>query len=118
MVASLLFRYSTSLDNAATYCTTAKHTMCMKPGTEPESAVQLAGQGLEGFDASGAEGDDEKRCPTFWRVMTTPQGTGAPMNLWPDTDTDPIGFLKDTLGARLMKGICADQHTRMSAPLE
>ena len=28
------------------------------------------------------------------------------MNLCPDTDTDPIGFLKDTRGAFLMKGIC------------
>ena len=43
---------------------------------------------------------------TFWRVMTTPQGTGAPMNLCPDTETDPMGFLKDTLGAFLTKGIC------------
>lgn len=29
------------------------------------------------------------------------------MNLWPDTDTEPMGFLKDTRGAFLMKGICA-----------
>ena len=48
---------------------------------------------------------------TFWRVMTTPQGTGAPMNLWPDTDTEPMGFLNETLGAFLMKGICAHKRT-------
>ena len=28
------------------------------------------------------------------------------MNLCPDTETDPMGFLKDTLGAFLIKGIC------------
>lgn len=39
------------------------------------------------------------------RVMTTPQGTGAPTNLWPDTDTEPMGFLNDTMGAFLRKGI-------------
>ena len=44
---------------------------------------------------------------TRCRVMTTPQGTGAPMNLWPETLTEPMGFLKLTSGARLMKGICA-----------
>ena len=39
-------------------------------------------------------------------VMTTPQGTGAPTNLWPDTDTEPMGFLNDTIGAsRRRKGI-------------
>ncbi len=39
-------------------------------------------------------------------VMTTPQGTGAPTNLWPDTDTEPMGFLKVTMGAsRRRKGI-------------
>ena len=43
---------------------------------------------------------------TFCRVMTTPQGTGAPMNLCPETETDPMGFLKDTRGAFLMNGIC------------
>lgn len=42
----------------------------------------------------------------FRRVMTTPQGTGAPTNLCPDTDTLPMGFLKVTMGARLTKGIC------------
>ncbi len=48
---------------------------------------------------------------TFWRVMTTPQGTGAPINLWPDTDTEPMGFLNETLGAFFMKGICAHNTT-------
>ncbi len=43
---------------------------------------------------------------TFWRVMTTPQGTGAPINLCPETETDPMAFLKDTRGAFLMNGIC------------
>ena len=40
------------------------------------------------------------------RVMTTPQGTGEPTNLWPDTEMEPMGFLKVTMGARLTKGIC------------
>lgn len=40
------------------------------------------------------------------RVMTTPQGTGAPTNLCPLTLTLPMGFLKDTIGARFTKGIC------------
>ncbi len=38
--------------------------------------------------------------------MTTPQGTGEPTNLWPDTEMEPMGFLKVTMGARLTKGIC------------
>lgn len=42
----------------------------------------------------------------FWRVMTTPQGTGAPINLCPLTLTLPIGFLKVTMGARFTNGIC------------
>jgi hypothetical protein len=37
--------------------------------------------------------------------MTTPQGTGLPTNLWPDTEMEPMGFLKVTMGARLTKGI-------------
>ena len=51
---------------------------------------------------------------TFCRVMATPQGTGAPMNLWPDTETDPMGFLKDTLGAFLMNGICAAASAKVA----
>mgnify|MGYP001807184387 CR=1 FL=1 len=40
------------------------------------------------------------------RVIMTPQGTGAPTNLWPDTDTEPMGLRKVTMGAsRLRKGI-------------
>ncbi len=39
------------------------------------------------------------------RVMTTPQGTGAPTNLWPETETEPIGLAKVTIGARRTKGI-------------
>ena len=39
------------------------------------------------------------------RVITTPHGTGAPTNLCPETDTDPIGFLNDTLGAFFTNGI-------------
>jgi hypothetical protein len=39
------------------------------------------------------------------RVMTTPQGTGAPTNLCPLTLTLPMGFLKVTMGAWRMKGI-------------
>lgn len=38
-------------------------------------------------------------------VITTPQGTGDPTNLWPDTETEPMGFLKVTMGALLQKGI-------------
>lgn len=33
------------------------------------------------------------------RVITTPQGMGAPTNLCPDTDTLPMGFRKVTMGA-------------------
>jgi hypothetical protein len=40
------------------------------------------------------------------RVMTTPHGTGAPTNLWPLTDTEPIGFLNVTIGAAFTNGIC------------
>ena len=42
----------------------------------------------------------------FCLVMTTPQGTGAPMNLCPLTLTLPMGFLKVTIGALLTNGIC------------
>ena len=31
------------------------------------------------------------------------------MNLWPETDTEPMGFLNETLGAFLMNGICAQR---------
>ena len=41
------------------------------------------------------------------RVMTTPQGTGAPTNLWPLTLTLPMGFLNVTMGALFTNGICA-----------
>jgi len=45
------------------------------------------------------------------RVMTTPQGTGAPTNLWPLTLTEPMGFLNVTIGAAFTKGIySAWQH--------
>lgn len=40
--------------------------------------------------------------------MTTPQGTGDPTNLWPETEMEPMGFLKVTMGARFTKGICID----------
>lgn len=60
MVASLLLRYSTSLDSAMT---------------------------------------------SLKRVMTTPQGTGAPTNLWPLTDTEPMGLRNDTMGAFFRNGI-------------
>lgn len=33
------------------------------------------------------------------RVICTPQGIGHPTNLWPETLTLPIGFLKETFGA-------------------
>jgi hypothetical protein len=35
----------------------------------------------------------------FMRVISTPHGIGQPMNLWPETLTLPIGFLKVTFGA-------------------
>lgn len=41
--------------------------------------------------------------------MTTPQGTGDPTNLWPDTEMEPMGFLKVTMGARFTNGICAQR---------
>jgi hypothetical protein len=41
--------------------------------------------------------DNELIC--FMRVISTPHGIGQPMNLWPETLTLPIGFLKVTFGA-------------------
>lgn len=38
--------------------------------------------------------------------MTTPQGTGEPTNLCPDTEMEPMGLRKVTMGARFTKGIC------------
>jgi hypothetical protein len=38
------------------------------------------------------------------RVMTTPHGMGHPMNLWPDTDTELIGLVKEMVGAPVRKG--------------
>ena len=43
------------------------------------------------------------------RVMTTPQGTGAPTNLCPDTEMEPMGLRNVTMGARLTKGICTQE---------
>lgn len=42
------------------------------------------------------------------RVITTPQGTGAPTNLWPLTDTEPMGLRNVTIGAAFTNGICAN----------
>ena len=49
-------------------------------------------------DAGGMRGGGGQKRARM-RVMTTPQGMGTPTNLWPDTDTEPIGFLNVTIGA-------------------
>lgn len=49
------------------------------------------------------------------RVITTPHGTGAPTNLWPLTDTEPMGFLKVTMGAAFTKGIYTGACARLQS---
>ena len=42
---------------------------------------------------------DESASTYRARVITTPHGMGAPMNLWPETEMEPMGLRKETSGA-------------------
>eukprot|EP00983_Pelagomonas_calceolata_P113185 1159959-Pelagomonas_calceolata.AAC.3 len=53
---------------------------------------------------------EESAMTSLKRVMTTPQGTGAPTNLCPLTDTLPMGLRKVTMGACRPAG----QHEHIS----
>jgi len=64
-----------------------------------------AWRALQPEGAGGGRQAALQACPHLMRVMTTPQGTGAPTNLCPLTLTLPMGFLKVTMGAWRMKGI-------------